>query len=223
MAEPAHAEGTAPSEARHRDLRRADEGHEHESRPDASRPDEAQAHQSQAATQTQTQTHEARDDGHQGGECSVPEGLRRLVQLLPQVTRGWRRRKVAPTRAANLGPRHGAALLLLDQREREPLTVGRLAADLGLTLATVSGVVADLERAGFVTRAVDPDDRRRTFVRLVEDRRPAAEAWLERTTAPLARVLDRLSPEERATFVKAMALLEAELNPGPCGRAAPPA
>jgi DNA-binding MarR family transcriptional regulator len=146
-------------------------------------------------------------------DCTVHDGLRKLVQLLPQITRGIRRRSRVDVDDPGLGPRHGAALSLL--REHGPLTVGRLAVDLGLNLATVSGVVADLERAEFVARSPDPADRRRTIVALVPGRGAVIEAWLDGVTAPLVRALDKLSPRERATFVKAMEYLEAELNAGP--------
>jgi DNA-binding MarR family transcriptional regulator len=111
---------------------------------------------------------------------------------------------------AALGPRHSAALSLL--RERGPMSVGAIATELGLTLATVSGIITDTERAGFVERAPDPDDRRRTIVSLVASQRAAVSLWIDGASAPMQRALDRLSPEERASFVKAMTFLEAELS-----------
>ena len=154
------------------------------------------------------------DPGH-GREAereTFHDCLRKLVQLMPQVSRGLRRRQVPPVEVndAGLGPRHGAALSLL--REQGPMTVGCLAAALGLTLGTVSGILADVERAGFVERSPDPADRRRTIVTLAQGRREAVGVWLEGASAPMGRALDKLSPDERATFVKAMTLLEAELN-----------
>lgn len=151
--------------------------------------------------------------------CTVHEGVRKLVQLFPQVTRGLRRRADAPLEFNDgLGPRHNAALSLL--REKGPLTVGRLAEEFGLNLATVSGVVADLERAGFVERSPDPADRRRTIVSLLSAREADIDKWLEGVSAPMLRALDKLSSQERATFVKAMQYLEAELNVAPGERTA---
>jgi DNA-binding MarR family transcriptional regulator len=92
------------------------------------------------------------------------------------------------------------------------MSVGEIASELGLTLATVSGIITDSERAGFVERAPDPDDRRRTIVSLVPEQRAAVSSWIDGTTAPMERALDRLSPDERASFVKAMTFLEAELS-----------
>jgi DNA-binding MarR family transcriptional regulator len=138
----------------------------------------------------------------------------RLMQLFPRVTRGMRRwqDRATPLSSAPLGPRHVAAL---EQLRGGPVTVGELATRLGLTLPTVSGVLADLDRAGFVERHPDPADRRRTIVQI-----PAAQAaligqWLDGAATPLARVLDKLAPSEQEAFLKAMDLLETELRSQP--------
>jgi DNA-binding MarR family transcriptional regulator len=81
-----------------------------------------------------------------------------------------------------------------------------------LTLSTVSGVLADLDRAGFVKRTADQADRRRTIVEITPGARTAVEQWLAGAAAPLARVLDRLDADERAAFLKAMDMLEAEFR-----------
>jgi DNA-binding MarR family transcriptional regulator len=135
----------------------------------------------------------------------------RLMQLVPRIARGMRRSqdRAAPRTSAPLGPRHVAAL---EQLRDGPLTVGTLAARLDLTLSTVSGVLADLDRAGFVARSADADDRRRTIARITPAKNALVEAWLDDAAQPLARVLDRLAPEEQAAFLKAMDMLEIELR-----------
>jgi DNA-binding MarR family transcriptional regulator len=50
-----------------------------------------------------------------------------------------------------------------------PMTAGDIAELTGLTTGAVTGVLDRLERAGFVRRERDPDDRRRVVVRLVPD------------------------------------------------------
>jgi DNA-binding MarR family transcriptional regulator len=135
----------------------------------------------------------------------------RLARMFPRVIRGFRRHQeqAAPATSVALGPRHVAALQqLLDG----PVGVGDLAARLVLTLPTVSGVVADLDRAGFVERRTDDRDRRRTIVEITPTRRQAVDTWLAGAVAPLARVLDHLDPAERVAFLKAMDLLEQELS-----------
>jgi DNA-binding MarR family transcriptional regulator len=117
--------------------------------------------------------------------------------------------QIAPRSGAPLGPRHVAAL---QQLRGGPVTVGELAAGLGLTLPTVSGVLADLDRAGFVDRRPDPADRRRTLVQIAPDQAAIVGKWLDGAASPLARVLDKLAPSEQAAFLKAMDMLEAELS-----------
>lgn len=138
------------------------------------------------------------------------EGVARLVQLLPRVMRGLRRGPHgAGDEASALGARHRSALALIRDQE---LSTGALASALDLSLPTVSGLVADLERAGFVQRAADPQDRRRTVITVVAGRARCVDDWLAGTTAPVVRVLEQLTPEERGAFVKAMQLLDDELN-----------
>ena len=139
----------------------------------------------------------------------------RLMQLLPRVTRGMRRwqNRAAPLVTAPLSARHVAAL---QQLRGGPVTVSELAARLGLTLPTVSGVLADLDRAGLVERRPDPADRRRTIAAIVSTQAPLIDEWLDSAAGPLARVLAKLSPSEQLAFAKAMDLLETELhNRGP--------
>ena len=135
----------------------------------------------------------------------------RLVQLFPRVIRGMRRwqDRAAPPAPAPLSPRHVAAL---EQIRGGPVTVGELASRLGLTLTTVSGVLADLDRAGFIERHPDPADRRRTIVQVIPAQAALIGEWLDGAARPLARVLDKLSPSEQAAFLKAMDLLETELH-----------
>src|ERR1700689_2009972 len=114
----------------------------------------------------------------------------RLMQLFPRVTRGMRRwqDRTAPVPVPSpLSPRHVAAL---EQIRGGPLTVGELASRLGLTLPTVSGVLADLDRAGFIERHPDPADRRRTIVAVIPAQASLIGEWLDGAARPLARVLE---------------------------------
>jgi DNA-binding MarR family transcriptional regulator len=143
--------------------------------------------------------------------CGREHSALRLLQLFPRVSRGMRRwqDQIAPSCGAPLGPRHVAAL---QQLRGGPVTVGDLASRLGLTLPTVSGVLAALDRAGFIDRQPDPADRRRTLVQIHPAQSAVVGQWLDGAATPLARVLDKLSPSEQTAFLKAMDLLEAELS-----------
>lgn len=51
----------------------------------------------------------------------------------------------------------------------QPITAGRLAEYCGLTTGAITGIVDRLERGGFVERERDPADRRRVFIKPIEN------------------------------------------------------
>jgi DNA-binding MarR family transcriptional regulator len=150
----------------------------------------------------------------QTGGSARPDLCLRLVQMFPRIIRGMQRwPEQAPPAAlapqAPLSRRHAAAL---GELRDGPLTVGELAGRLGLSLPTVSGVLADLDRAGYVQRQPDPGDRRRTIARIAPAKATLITQWLDGAASPIARVLDQLDTAEQEAFLKAMSLLETELR-----------
>jgi len=117
----------------------------------------------------------------------------RLMHVFRRVSRGMRRWQdgAAPPATAPLSPRHVAAL---EQLLDGPVTVGELAARLGLTLTTVSGVLADLDRAGFIERHPDPADRRRTIVQVIPAQAALVGEWLDGARARLATAMASREP-----------------------------
>lgn len=69
-----------------------------------------------------------------------------------------------------LGPSDHKCLDLL--RDRGPMAGSDLAAITGLTSGAITGVVARLERAGYLRRDADPQDARKQILRLARDRTP---------------------------------------------------
>jgi DNA-binding MarR family transcriptional regulator len=153
----------------------------------------------------------------QAGGPVRPDPCLRLMQMFPRIIRGMRRwqDQASPAAQAPLSQRHAAAL---EEMSDGPLTVGELAARLGLSLPTVSGVLADLDRAGYVERQPDPDDRRRTIARITPAKASLIAQWLDGAASPIARVLDQLDTAEQEAFLKAMSLLETELRAGEPGQ-----
>jgi DNA-binding MarR family transcriptional regulator len=155
-----------------------------------------------------------------GGASTRPlsEQARDLVRLFTEVAIGLKRSQPETppelrerAEQANLGPRHAAPMLALAFEEQ--LSVSELAQRIGLSLATTSQLVGELSRAGFVERAEDERDRRRTLVRLPEAYRPAIRALLKQQVAPMERTLARLSPEARAHFAEGFRILREEVGP----------
>lgn len=158
---------------------------------------------------TKLSQHPCGDEVAEGDSHHLMELTSDLFVVLQRVVRGMRRQHepdFGPEMA--LSKRHGTALYCL---LGGPQTVGELATHLELGLATVSGVVAELDRAGIVERHQDPADRRRTIVTITPECRPAIETWMQEAVDPLVRALKQLSPEECQVFLRAMTLLDEEL------------
>jgi DNA-binding MarR family transcriptional regulator len=107
----------------------------------------------------------------------------------------------------DLGATATAALATV--RKRGPLTLGELAACEQVSPPTMTKVVEKLESRGFVTRRVDPDDRRVARVTVTTAGTRYLENSRARRTAWLAARLGELDPGQRAQLTSAIELLEA--------------
>ena len=81
-----------------------------------------------------------------------------------------------------------------------PMPAGRLAELTGLTTGAITGIIDRLEKAGYVRRVNDPNDRRRTIIELTRNKK--LERKLEDNFIPLAmrmhKVLSSYSDNELA-------------------------
>jgi DNA-binding MarR family transcriptional regulator len=107
-------------------------------------------------------------------------------------------------------PRHVAALMQIVSDEG--MSVSTLASRLGVSLATASQVVTDLEGAGLVERSEDTTDRRRTLIKVTEAHRGLAEAILDTRLRPVQRALERMKPAEQRAVVRGLQLIAEELE-----------
>jgi DNA-binding MarR family transcriptional regulator len=94
----------------------------------------------------------------------------------------------------------------------EQMSVTALSGRLGVSLATASQVVTDLEGAGLVERLDDPADRRRTLVRVSDSHRAVADAVLQTRLRPVQRALERMRPAEQRAVVRGLELIAEELE-----------
>ena len=114
-----------------------------------------------------------------------------LVSAIVGQARGWSTRAVllhaVVAERLGLNPSdHKCADLLMS--ESGTSTPGRLAELTGLSTGAITGVLDRLERAGFVAREADPNDRRRTWVRLTPERMPN----MKRIFSPFADGMEKL-------------------------------
>ena len=149
-----------------------------------------------------------------GAYPDVEESLRELLLLFPQVGKGMKRGMDGCFKDQQaLNPRHAKALMHLILHE--PITVSDMAAQLGVSIASMSLMIADLAKHGYVLRREDPDDHRKTLVTVTPEHRAQVEELMARGTAALRRTLEGLAPEERATIIKAVRSLARELHAEP--------
>jgi len=80
----------------------------------------------------------------------------------------------------------------------QPVSAGQLATFCGLTTGAVTGLVDRLERAGFVRRKSDPEDRRRVLLEHVQV--PQIESKVRQLYQPIAiayeSLLSKYTPEQ---------------------------
>jgi DNA-binding MarR family transcriptional regulator len=135
-----------------------------------------------------------------------PEEVQEILGFLPLLAAFFQRARTdMPAELSEafsrhrLTARHGAVLTQLLATQQ--ISVSELARRMGLSLPTVSELVGDLSRAGWVERHEDASNRRRTLVVLPADRRPDVETFIAARAEPLLRTVAALSPRDRKGFV----------------------
>jgi DNA-binding MarR family transcriptional regulator len=133
----------------------------------------------------------------------------RIVSALSRLAAATRREFAARMRdeawAHEAGLRPGAYGTLQIVRARQPISQRALSDIAGMDPADVVAIVDILERAGYVTRARDEDDRRRRNLALTPAGAEAAERLDRIAREVTAVVLARLTGRERAVLDRLLA------------------
>jgi DNA-binding MarR family transcriptional regulator len=161
---------------------------------------------------------------------SQPEPAADAAEILREITRiGYlvtRARRHDVVRAVAAVPLDRAAVMVLGQlAEAGPVRTGELAARLEVEAPHVTRQVQVLQRAGYVDRMPDPDDRRAHLVQLTPKGRAASDRIREAGTSSMQDALAHWPPQELhqlATLLHRMVddllAYSAEEEPGPPAR-----
>jgi DNA-binding MarR family transcriptional regulator len=147
-----------------------------------------------------------------------------VISALRTVVKRLERTQIKPPdpgkenawRDAPPAPRHVAALMQIVSDEG--MSVSTLATRLGVSLATASQVVTDLDNGGLVERFADPADRRRTLIKISESHRALATTILDTRLLPVQRALDRMRPADQRAVVRGLQLIAEELEESEVGQ-----
>lgn len=139
-----------------------------------------------------------------------PEHVVEIEQRLRQIAAVVRRRGRALLANYGITPPQFDALLILDHDGE--LTIGDLSNRLYLAYSTTTDLVDRLERAGFVVRQRDMEDRRVVRVRLQEFGARLIEEVLNARRVYLGTVLESVTCEEKKHILDVLELLHAKIS-----------
>jgi DNA-binding MarR family transcriptional regulator len=123
-----------------------------------------------------------------------------FAQRLSALQRELVRQIEGPSRSQH------ATLARLDHEG--PLRITALAAAERIAQPSMTALVSRLEKAGWVARAPDPDDRRAVVVSLTEAGLAELERLRDARTRVLAERLELLTPAEQRTLAAALPVLD---------------
>ena len=137
-------------------------------------------------------------------ELEAPELASRLRLTIARL--GRRVRQEGAARDEDLTPSRLAALTTLD--ETGPLTLGQLAAMEQVSSPSMTRIVARLEELGLAEREMSSTDRRVVRVRITDRGSALLAATRSRRDLFLARRVQRLTSDERATLARALPVMD---------------
>lgn len=88
--------------------------------------------------------------------------------------------------------------------ERQNCSIGEIAEGLGVTHPAAVKMVDRLLRKGLVTRSVSATDHRQAQIRITEEGRRLVHRVSQERTERMARVLERMTPEERLGLIRGL-------------------
>jgi DNA-binding MarR family transcriptional regulator len=140
--------------------------------------------------------------GGKGGEYALEEQVGHLLRRAHQRAMAI---FLATIGEAQLTPTQWAALVKLSDTDGASQNhLGRLTA---MDPATIQGVIKRLAARGLIERAGDPNDKRRSILRLTQDGRDLVARLTANALTVSRRTLEPLAADDRARFLKLLKAL----------------
>ncbi|MCL2655464.1 MAG: MarR family transcriptional regulator [Coriobacteriia bacterium] len=146
-------------------------------------------------TETGLQSRQTNQTG--AADVSVRELAGKIFETLPTLGRMMRRERLD-------GSGDFQRIHMLKHLMGGPLAQAKLAEHLQMNPSALSKLIDNLEQKGYVTRMVDPEDRRRMVIGLTEEGRTIQHKMRIQAMEQVNRSLKTLTPEERATLSEAL-------------------
>jgi len=121
----------------------------------------------------------------------------KIFETLPQLGRMMRREQLN-------GTGDYQRIHMLKHLAHGPLPQAKLAEHLQMNPSALSKLIYSLEKKGYVTQTIDPEDRRRMVIALTEDGQSFQRMMLAQRVEQVNHLMKTLTPEERVTLSGAL-------------------
>lgn len=105
-------------------------------------------------------------------------------------------------------------LMFLDSSHEERLPMHTISENLLVSRANITGLIDSLEKRGYVRRRPDSSDRRVVHAEITDEGRSVLHKMLPGHFHAVEAMLERFSPEEKATLVEFLARVRAGVADG---------
>ncbi len=130
-----------------------------------------------------------------------------ILRLLPNLGRALGRAVPPDIRREGISVAQVKALVHLAQHGAQ--TMSDLAAGLRITTPSATGLINPLVEQGYVVRHRESKDRRVVTVSLSEEAEPLADRLVNMRKGQINKVLEGMTPEEEAAFLRSLKKLAA--------------
>lgn len=89
----------------------------------------------------------------------------------------------------------------------EAVLPGEIGSEMNVSSARIAQTLNSIEKKGWITRQIDPDDRRRIIVKLMPEGKTEAEKQQQKLMDDAAKILDLLGEHDAKEYVRIMGKL----------------